>query len=787
MLMRIITLRRIGCLLLSLSFFSFAICGELELFYQIDGKMYSVSSFKDGLPDLEEIADEESSKALRSKGRDWKYEGNLSISPDVAWPVPFYRIERTGSRYGEFDTARAAHARFTFPKIPEQYPWNWIDTKTGLMVIGWVVDNKVSRICVMSLEAKPSYEGGLAIRLNESELDGYPLMWLSRNGKILNKNQVLGYEKLVFGTAAPEKATRKEMRSKDYNGNTALHYAAINGDVVLVEKLLSRKAGLLVENDDDEIPLVLAARAGRSDLCALLMDGPMSLKAKSNARSMAVRAAAENGHVNIVKTLAPSRLKKGKANVEHSGALLESIQNGYEEQTLYLLQIGSSLRMTVESQVSLIFSAFANRFAGIGKLLIEHLEIDPAARVEGITFMHAVAPYADVDLLEEMKQIGVPVDGISDSGLNPFDVAVGSGNINGLCWFLDHGGTKSGVQSNIDPIMHAVIGKQSSSVQCLIDLGRDVNLESEEGMTPLMQAALIGEREIAELLVEAGGAWNMSSLNIDTCIAAALECDSPLVNQSLFEQGLKEDYLLFGTWALSEICHFYGSDNMLKMLGDLPRNLARKTVPERELDSDIALIGSASVDYPIKLQRKYGDFTVSLRALVSPNGDACIVNLNGEYPEEIVPIVKKKARTLKFERPTSNGTGVPALVEFNLSLEIEVSLDAVFEIGELHKPPRAIRQDEPEIPIRFTSTPTSGWVDLEWTVTPEGSAIDIKVISSSHHAFVNPSIDSIRNSRWEPGYINGKAVNTRISQRYVFGYERTDRVERKALPYIRQL
>jgi ankyrin repeat protein len=55
----------------------------------------------------------------------------------------------------------------------------------------------------------------------------------------------------------------------------------------------------------------------------------------------------------------------------------------------------------------------------------------------------------------------------------------------------------------------AVVKKQAASLGALIDLGADLNLEDAVGLTPLDQAALIGENEMAQLLIDGGAAMTL--------------------------------------------------------------------------------------------------------------------------------------------------------------------------------------------------------------------------------------------------------------------------------------
>ncbi len=95
-------------------------------------------------------------------------------------------------------------------------------------------------------------------------------------------------------------------------------------------------------------------------------------------------------------------------------------------------------------------------------------------------------------------------------------------------------------------------------------------------------------------------------------------------------------------------------------------------------------------------------------------------------------------------------------------------IDGLYEIEDLDRKPRALFQVEPVYPYSLKSQRIAGWALLEWTITDRGRVSDIRAIRYSHREFVQPAIDSISKSKWEPGEISRKPVNTRVRQKISF-------------------
>lgn len=92
----------------------------------------------------------------------------------------------------------------------------------------------------------------------------------------------------------------------------------------------------------------------------------------------------------------------------------------------------------------------------------------------------------------------------------------------------------------------------------------------------------------------------------------------------------------------------------------------------------------------------------------------------------------------------------------------------LYEISDLDQKPKALFQIEPVYPYSLKNRRIEGWVLLEWIITEEGRVTSIKAVQYSNREFVQPAIDSISKSKWEPGEISSKRVNTKVRQKITF-------------------
>ncbi len=83
-------------------------------------------------------------------------------------------------------------------------------------------------------------------------------------------------------------------------------------------------------------------------------------------------------------------------------------------------------------------------------------------------------------------------------------------------------------------------------------------------------------------------------------------------------------------------------------------------------------------------------------------------------------------------------------------------------------PPKVISQVEPSYPVSLKHRNVEGFVDLEWTVTPEGDVTKIEAVKSSHREFEEPAIAALRKWKFEPRRKDGELVSAKIRQRMLF-------------------
>lgn len=116
---------------------------------------------------------------------------------------------------------------------------------------------------------------------------------------------------------------------------------------------------------------------------------------------------------------------------------------------------------------------------------------------------------------------------------------------------------------------------------------------------------------------------------------------------------------------------------------------------------------------------------------------------------------------LNYDGLHDNGVYLPGTTQDALD-------DIAHEIGDLTKPPRALRAKSPIFPSELKMAGISGMVRVQYIVRADGTVSNIRIIKSTHKLFSDAAIRAIRKWIFQPGEKEGRQVNTRVRQAIPF-------------------
>nr|WP_319392598.1 energy transducer TonB [uncultured Desulfobacter sp.] len=109
---------------------------------------------------------------------------------------------------------------------------------------------------------------------------------------------------------------------------------------------------------------------------------------------------------------------------------------------------------------------------------------------------------------------------------------------------------------------------------------------------------------------------------------------------------------------------------------------------------------------------------------------------------------------------------VPEVMSTSLD---SLSLDTLFDTGDLDQPLTVISRVPPVYPFRAKAKGIEGWVSVEFTVNEQGRVQDIKIIDAEPEKIFDDSVmQCVGAWRFKPGRVNREIVKTRARTRVRF-------------------
>ncbi|WP_264329775.1 MULTISPECIES: ankyrin repeat domain-containing protein [unclassified Wolbachia] len=267
----------------------------------------------------------------------------------------------------------------------------------------------------------------------------------------------------------------KTVNVKDNLGQTPLHHASYNGNLRVVEYLISKGADINVRSENDWVPLHYASRSGVLAVVEHLISKGADVNARSKDDWVPLHLAACIGELDVVKCL----INKG-ADV-----------NANATKPLYY---GTPLHLA----------------AYHGKLNITKCLVSEGADVNArdgnnCTSVHRAAYSGKLDVVEYLISKGADLNTEDGDGNIPLHKAVQNGKLNVIEYFVGKGADVNAKNRYDWTLLHwAAYNGQLDIVRYLINKGAEINAKSWSNDTPLHLAVCSGVLDAVKCLVGKG-------------------------------------------------------------------------------------------------------------------------------------------------------------------------------------------------------------------------------------------------------------------------------------------
>ncbi|XP_047424776.1 ankyrin repeat and SAM domain-containing protein 6-like isoform X2 [Mugil cephalus] len=355
----------------------------------------------------------------------------------------------------------------------------------------------------------------------------------------------------------------------DEEGNTALQFASASGHENLVRFLLRKGASVDSRNNYGWTPLMQAARFGHLTVAHILLENGAEINGRNRLGASVLTMAARGGHTHVVKLLlesgayvddhdhlavAAEAVSNGNNNNSCSGAgfapgegcpggggggefmditaLMVASQHGHEATVLLLLEWGSDINFSQKTTGwgPLMVATLSGKVA-VAQQLVERGADPDRVNVLSKTAFELAMQLKQRDIKAYLDSITTVRPQTDDERRRP-DVfsALKLGNSQLVKEILeeDPAQVNSSNQDGASPLMMAAVSGQLEVVQLMVDKNADIDKQDAvHGWTALMQATYHGNKDIVKYLLNQGADVNLRAKNGYTAFDLVMLLNDP--------------------------------------------------------------------------------------------------------------------------------------------------------------------------------------------------------------------------------------------------------------------
>ncbi|XP_067660035.1 ankyrin-3-like [Haliotis asinina] len=332
---------------------------------------------------------------------------------------------------------------------------------------------------------------------------------------------------------------------RDGNQNSILHLACKGGNIEIMKHILTTYSMIVNDIDFEGLtPIMLAASEGRKDMFDVLLQNGADFSHEDYSRYNILHMACRGGNVELVEhVLAQNIVEINSRSNDGSSPAMEAAYEGHTNVLELLRNEGADMTFVSDENDSILHAALDSKHMDTVKYVLTNDFVDIDSRNNnGITavmlavqgglaeiFDLMVRKGANMSFVNDDKQTilhmaceeghseivkyiirenVVNINGRDDEGKTPVLLAAEQGYLDIVILLEGKGADLSVVDDWGENILHmlTVEGQLNLAIYLLTqkNVVQNINKKSLTGRTPVMVAALCGQRDLFDILVKYG-------------------------------------------------------------------------------------------------------------------------------------------------------------------------------------------------------------------------------------------------------------------------------------------
>ncbi|XP_066523930.1 ankyrin repeat domain-containing protein 27 isoform X2 [Hoplias malabaricus] len=323
--------------------------------------------------------------------------------------------------------------------------------------------------------------------------------------------------------------------SRDDRGYTPLHVAAICGQSLLIDLLVSKGAPVNATDYHGLTPLHLSCQKGYQGVTLLLLHYKANTEAQDNNGNTPMHLACMYGHEDSPShSPQPSDCSSRRSSVSSIFSFV-SVEVRPEGDHARYKEVEKLLRAVADGDVEMV------------RYLLEWLDEEPeenekAEILDKSELCHPLCQCPNCEptqkKLSALQSDGLGVNSSSMDGFTPLHVAALHGHTELVSLFICHGANINAHSGQGATPLH--LACQNSHIQVvtsLVECNAKLNKRDQFGNTPLIQACLKGHEQTVAVLIENGASVNLANNQGNTALHEAVRGGHEALVEILLQAG----------------------------------------------------------------------------------------------------------------------------------------------------------------------------------------------------------------------------------------------------------
>jgi len=292
-----------------------------------------------------------------------------------------------------------------------------------------------------------------------------------------------------------------------YRELSELQLAVESGEIAVLLRYIKEGVDFNVRHKDGDPLIIRAAENGQLEVLRLLLKHGARLSSYTEIGDTALLRASQNGHVSVVKELLEQKADINHANMYMRTALSMAVMNNHTNIVRTLVKHGANVDIYHINGNPILFDTVLQGKLGLAQILIDNGAcVNLRTYPDNQTLLMLGAIYEDEKLINKILEMEVDVNAVDKKGCSALMYAVYLRKKEVLKELIRAGANLNvqDLEKKQTALLYAAANEYEEECNLLINSGADFFLADLYGGTPLTRALATGNKQIIDLLINAG-------------------------------------------------------------------------------------------------------------------------------------------------------------------------------------------------------------------------------------------------------------------------------------------